>query len=327
MNTLGIAIWGLGNHALNRILPALSSIKELSLIGVCSRTEKKVVECAQQWNCYGWTDPNDMLNNPNIDIVYLATPIGVHFKLAVQALKAGKHVWCEKPLTCNYEDTKTLVHLARESKRMLTEAFMYLHHPQFSKVKNLVNDRKTGKVHSAICRFGMPILKDPGFRHDSSLCGGALWDVATYTVSAVLALFPNQHVQVLFSEVRKKENFPVDTEGRALLRFSHGTIAYLEWGIGVGYKNEIDLWSEKGSFFTDKIFSKPENYQPVYRIRDKNGNESLDYGDKSEQFTKMFYNFHSMFDSPVKFGVEYESILERARVMDEIVKYSSLSLR
>ncbi len=327
MNTLGIAIWGLGNHARNRILPALSSIQELSLIGVCSRTEKKVVECAQQWNCLGWTDPNEMLNNPNVDIVYLATPIGVHFKLAVQALKAGKHVWCEKPLTCNYEDTKTLVHLARENKRMLAEAFMYLHHPQFSKVQNLVNDSKTGQVHSAICRFGIPILKDPGFRHDPSLCGGALWDVATYTVSAVLALFPDQHAQVLFSEVRKKENFPVDTEGRALLRFSHGTIAYLEWGIGVGYKNEIDLWSEKGSFFTDKIFSKPENYQPVYRIRDKNGNESLDYGDKSEQFTEMFYDFYNMFDSPVQIGVEYESILERARVMDEIVKYSNSSER
>ena len=75
MNTLGIAIWGLGNHARNRILPALSSIKELSLIGVCSRTEKKVIACAQQWNCRGWTDPNEMLNNPNVDIVYLATPI------------------------------------------------------------------------------------------------------------------------------------------------------------------------------------------------------------------------------------------------------------
>ena len=190
MNALGIAIWGLGNHARNRILPALSSIQELSLIGVCSRTEKKVVECAQQWNCLGWTDPNEMLNNPNVDIVYLATPIGVHFNLAIQALKAGKHVWCEKPLTCNYEDTKTLVRLARESKKMLAEAFMYLHHPQFSKVKNLVNDGKIGQVHSVICRFGIPILKDPGFRHDPSLCGGALWDVATYTVSAVLALFP-----------------------------------------------------------------------------------------------------------------------------------------
>ncbi len=324
MNTLGIAVWGLGSHALNRILPALTSIQEFSLIGICSRTEQKVVEYSEKWNCRGWTDPSEMLNNSNVDIVYLATPIGVHFKLAIQALKAGKHVWCEKPLTCNYENTKTLVHLSRGSGLMLAEAFMFLHHPQFRQVKNFVNGGETGQVHSVICRFGIPILNNPGFRHDPSLCGGAFWDVASYTVSAALALFPGQCAKVLFSEVRKKENFPVDTEGRALLRFPQGTTAYLEWGIGVGYKNEIDLWSEQGSFFTDKIFSKPENYQPVCRIRDRNGNESLDYGDKSEQFVEMFNNFSNILYSPVQIGVEYECILERARVMHEIVKCSVL---
>jgi predicted dehydrogenase len=239
-------------------------------------------------------------------------------------LKAGKHVWCEKPLTCNYEHTKKLVTLAKKSKKMLTEAFMYLHHPQFRKVKSIVNDRKASKVHSIICRFGIPILRDPGFRHDPSLCGGALWDVGSYTVSAVLALFPNQDVQVLFSEIGKKKLFTVDTEGRALLRLSQGSSAYLEWGIGFGYKNEIDLWSETGSFYTDKIFSKQENYQPVYHMRDKNGNESLDYGAKSEQFTKMFYNFYKMVSSPLKIKAEYDIILQRARVMDEIVKCSTL---
>ena len=61
--------------------------------------------------------------------------------------------------------------------------------------------------------------------------------------------------------------YPVDTKGRAILQFSQGTIAYLEWGIGVAYKNEIDLWAENGSFYTDKIFSKPKNYLPVYRIK------------------------------------------------------------
>jgi NDP-hexose-3-ketoreductase len=325
MNTLGIAIWGLGNHALNRILPALSSIQELSLIGVCSRTEKKVVDCAHQWNCRGWTDPNEMLSNPNIDIVYLATPIGVHFKLAIQALKAGKHVWCEKPLTCDYKDTKTLIQFAMENRLMVTEAFMYLHHPQFNKVQSFVDDRKTGHIHSVICRFGIPNLKDPGFRVEPSLGGGALWDVASYSVSAVLALYLDQQVQVLFSEVSKKKNFPVDTEGRAVLRFSHGTTAYLEWGIGVGYKNEIELWSEKGSFYTDKIFSKPENYQPIYRTRDINGNESVDYGDISEQFKEMFYNFYNMFDSPELIAKEYDCILKRARVMGEIVRVADLN--
>ena len=65
--------------------------------------------------------------------MYIATPIGVHFKLAIQALKAGKHVWCEKPLTCDYEDAKSLVYLAKQYQLMLTETFMYLHHPQFFK--------------------------------------------------------------------------------------------------------------------------------------------------------------------------------------------------
>ena len=101
MNTVGIAVWGLGNHALNRILPPLSKIKEFNLIGVCSRSETKVTDCASKWNCHGWLNPNEMLSNTKVDIIYLSSPIGVHFKMALKALKAGKHVWCEKPLTCN----------------------------------------------------------------------------------------------------------------------------------------------------------------------------------------------------------------------------------
>jgi len=324
MKRFGLAVWGLGNHAINRILPALSSVQELSLIGVCSRTEKKVEECAKNWNCIGWTDSNEMLNNRNIDIVYLATPIGVHFNLAMQALKAGKHVWCEKPLTCDYKNTKTLIQFAKENRKMVTEAFMYLHHSQFNKVQDFVNDKKTGQVRSVICRFGIPNLKSPSFRLDPNLCGGALWDVASYTVSAVLALYPGQHVKVLFSEVCQKEDFLVDTEGRAVLRFSNGVTAYLEWGIGLGYKNEIELWSDKGSFYTDKIFSKPENYKPIYQTRDINGNESLSYGDISEQFKEMFYNFYNMIDSPKQIVTEYDTILARAQIMDEIVRVANL---
>jgi len=323
MRTLGIAVWGLGRHARNRILPALSSVNELSLVGICSRNEALVKDCAKQWSCNGWLDPDDMLASENVDIVYIATPIGVHYKLSKQALKAGKHVWCEKPLTCNYEDTKSLVILAKQKKKMLAEGFMYLYHSQFNKLLSYVNDKENGSIQSIICRFGFPSLDEPGFRNNPELCGGAFWDVASYPVSAVLALFPNQYDQLLFSELNNKKNSPVDTEGRAILRFSNNITAFLEWRIGVGYKNEIDLWSEKSSFFTDKIFSKPENYQPVYRIRDQNGHESLDYGDKSEQFKEMFCNFYNMIDSPSRIGIEYEQILERARVMNEIVKFAS----
>ena len=319
MSLLNVAVWGLGNHAQNRILPALSAMDEIKLNGVCSRNSKVVEACAEQWSCYGWNDPEQMLNSTEVDVVYIATPIGVHFSLAKQAIEAGKNVWCEKPLTCSYIDTKVLVSLAEKKGRVLTESFMYLYHPQFQRVKKFVDDSKG--VHSVICRFGIPTLDKPGFRSNLELCGGALWDVATYTVSALLPLFPDQQVKVIFSEVLTKKGMQVDSEGRAVLRFSQGATAYLEWGVGVAYKNEIDLWAKDSSFFTDKIFSKPKEYQPQYKIRDINGNESVENGEQSEQFIDMFRNFIGIMNDKERVIIERENILHRAKLMNDIVNF------
>ena len=138
----------------------------------------------------------------------------------------------------------------------------------------------------------------------------------------MLELFPEKKLEVVFAEVCKKENFPVDIEGRALLSCSNGVKAYLDWGIGLGYRNEIDLWAENGSFFTDKVFSKPKDYRPVYRLRDKNGNESLEYGEQAEQFVEMFRSFCCMLDNAKLTADERDRILQRAKVMDEVVQLS-----
>jgi len=323
MTVPGVAVWGLGQHARKRIIPALLSMEELSLVGVCSRNKKSVDECALEWNCLGWTNHTDMLENDMVDIVYISTPIGVHANLAILALKSRKHVWCEKPLTCDYEDSEQLVELAKQGNQMLAECFMYLHHPQFHRAIEFAKGGEAGPVHFISCRFGIPFLEEPGFRYDPDLCGGALWDVATYTSSAVLELFPEQEVEVVFAEVCKKEDFPVDIEGRALLSTSNGVKVNLEWGIGLSYRNEIDIWAENGSFFTDKFFSKPEYYQPVYRLSDKNGNESLEYGEQAEQFVEMFRSFSCMLDNDKLAANERDLILQRAKVIDEIVHFSS----
>jgi len=322
MIILNVAVWGLGNHAKKRILPAIIASSGIKLLGVCSRDSRVVSKCAEQWGCIGWTDSNKMLNHPDLDVVYIATPIGVHFSLAKQAIEAGKHVWCEKPLTCRYADTQALISFSEERKKLLTESFMYLYHPQFQRVRKFVDDSK--QIHSVICRFGIPALDSPGFRNNPEMCGGALWDVASYTISAIMSLFPDQQVKVLFSDILTKEGSQVDSEGRVVLRLSQGVTAYLEWGIGFAYKNEIDLWSEKGSFYTDKIFSKPKGYLPQYVIRDLNGNESLEYGEQSDQFIEMFSEFVDMVDNEDKIIEERENILKRAKIMDEIVKFKEI---
>jgi len=322
MNNYGISVWGLGNHALRRVIPAILMINFFTLVGVCSRSIEKVESCSEDNACEGWTDPSKMLANEKIKIVYISSPIGVHYNFATMALNSNKHVWCEKPLTCNFNHTKKLIDLAKKNKKMLAESFMFLYHPQFKKIQNLVKNRELGNIHSVICRFGIPDLDDPGFRENANLCGGAFWDVGCYTVAAVLGLFNDQNVVVLFSEITKHKDLSVDTKGRAILQFSQGTIAYLEWGIGVAYKNEIDLWAENGSFYTDKIFSKPSNYLPIYRYRNQYGEETIFNGDKVEQFDEMFNAFSIISNSPKKISEEYDIIYKRAKLMDEIVKLS-----
>lgn len=322
MNNYAISVWGLGNHALKRVIPSILAINEFILVGVCSRSKKIVEACAKKHNCEGWTDSLNMLDNDKIEIIYISTPIGVHYNLATLALDSGKHVWCEKPLTCNFNDTKKLINLAKKNKKMLSEAFMFLYHPQFKKIQNLIKDKEIGKINSVICRFGIPALDEPGFRENSDLCGGAFWDVGSYTVAAVIELFNDQNVKVIFAEIIKHKDLPVDTKGRAILQFAQGTIAYLEWGVGVAYKNEIDLWAENGSFYTDKIFSKPVNYLPVYRIRNHYGKEVFTNGKKAEQFDEMLREFSNILNTPIKIKEEYKRIYKRAKVMDEIVNFS-----
>lgn len=319
MKVLAVAVWGLGNHAQNRILPALSAMNQIELIGVCSRNADVVKSCAKQWGCNGWSNPKQMLDSEEVDVVYIATPIAIHYSFAKRAIEAGKHVWCEKPLTCSYQNTQSLVLLAAEKSKVLTESFMFLHHPQFQRVKKFV-DNSEG-IYSVVCRFGIPSLDKPGFRNTPELGGGALWDVSSYTVSALLPLFPNQQVKVIFSEVLTKKDDQVDSEGRAVLRFSGGSTAYLEWGVGVAYKNEIDVWAKDGSFYTDKIFSKRKGFHPQYYIRDLNGNEVVEEGDESDQFINMFSNFLSIMNDDSKALSERESILDRAKLMNDIINF------
>lgn len=315
-----IAVWGLGRHAITNILPVLSDMEELSLYGVCSRTKPVVDDCAKQFDCLGWIDPVMMLANQSIDIVYLATPIGLHASQGRQVLEAGKHLWCEKPLTCDLADTEMLIQLSRKKRLTLAEGFMYLDHPQFARVARFVQDKEMGTVKTVNCRFGIPTLENPGFRNDPTLGGGAFWDVGSYTVSAALALFPEQEVQVLYADKRNHKKDVIDSEGRVILRFFDGTIALLDWCIGCSYRNELDIWSEQGSLFTEKIFSKPAGYAPILKLRSLNGVEHTESVDTGNHFVNMFRRFCRMLVDRKVAHQEQQRILRLANLLDDVLR-------
>lgn len=321
-----LAVWGLGHHAIGRVLPAVAQAQGVELYGVCSRSLITVAEHSTRWGCRGWSEPDAMLSDPLVDVVYVATPIGLHAQHGVAVLKAGKHLWCEKALTARLSDTRELLELSERRGLSVRECFMYLHHPQFLRLAEVVSHGELGRILAVSCRFGVPKLTDPGFRSDPNLGGGALFDIGSYPISAVQALFPDVPQTVLYASMSKRDGAVVDTDGQAWIALSNGAMATLEWRSNAAYRNEIDIWGERASLNTDKLFSKPASYAPQFRIRDAHGNETIESIGAGDHFVLMLESFSRLIDDEHSMRSERNNIARRAEALEQIVSMSSRPL-
>jgi predicted dehydrogenase len=316
--TLRVAVWGLGSHARRNILPALQACDGVALRGVCSRDATVVAQAVADLGCASWDDPVQMLADPAVDVVCLATPIGLHAAQGAAVLDAGRHLWCEKPLAQTLDEAMSLVQLSRVRGVSLAEGFMYLYHPQFRQLRDLLQSPTIGVVHQLTCRFGIPPLKRPGFRMQPELGGGAFLDVGSYPISLAAALFPGQEPEVQFAEIETAPGSPVDTAGRAVLRCDDRVSVSLEWGVGLGYRNEIDVWGSEGSLMAERVFSKPADFVPQIRLLDRHGNARLEEGRAGNHFVAMFAAFRDLAGTPDRAEDERLQIARRARLGDRI---------
>lgn len=318
MRAMRIAVWGLGRHALTKILPAIASTPGLQLAGVCSRSVEQVTASAADWHCGGWSDAGPMLADPDVDIVYVATPIALHPDHGSRVLEAGKHLWCEKPIAGDRAVADRLLVVARARELAICEAYMYLQHPQFERLQSLVRGRHLGDVSTVSIRFGIPRLDAPGFRTDPAMGGGALMDVGCYPVSALLALFPGQCRRVVRASMTTRGGWMVDTDGFAVLECAAGMTAFLEWRINWSYRAEIDIWGDEGAVFTDRPFSKPGDYVPTFRRRDMRGVETIEVGTAADHFVLMLRNFRLIMDDAAAVERERQAVAARAALLHEI---------
>lgn len=273
-----IAIWSAGDHAIRNLLPAVSQAENVNLAGILSRDSEKLTRLCAAYCCKGWDSVHACLSDDDVDAVYIASPNALHFVQAELALKAGKSVWCEKSLTTDHEQTLKLVVLAQSERLVLAEAFMYLHHPQFKLVCDLIKDGTIGEVASIHSYFGFPHLKPTNFRYSSELGGGALNDIGAYCVSLILAL-----AKIIGSDLTSvtggsltPSNYGVDTSGHAILELSNGTIGMADWGFGRSYRNEVIIWGTRGRLIVDKAFSKPETQEVSIKcVLQKNNEEKM----------------------------------------------------
>ena len=125
-----------------------------------------------------------MLDDAEVDAIYIATPHPAHAEWAIKAAEAGKHVLCEKPMGVSAYEAEAMIQAARRAGTFLGEAFMYRHHPQTAKIIDMVGSGVIGAVRMIKASFGFAMANpDPGHRLlANETAGGAILDICCYPV-------------------------------------------------------------------------------------------------------------------------------------------------
>jgi len=195
-----------------------------------------------------------LLEDPDIEAVYIPLPNGLHIPWTLRALEAGKHVLCEKPFSGRAEDVERAFDLAESLGLVLSEAFMYRHHPQTAKLAELVAQKAIGQLRVVRAAFSFPLAAERGTddtRFDPELEGGAMMDVGCYCVNAI-RLLAGEPERVTAVQVLGPSG--VDVVFAGTLSHANGVLAHFDCGFVLPRRSELEVVGEEGSLFVATPF-------------------------------------------------------------------------
>jgi len=206
------------------------NVPEAQVVAIAARDPKRASAFARKHHIPRVHQTyNDLLSDPGIDAIYNPLPNSLHAEWTVRALKAGKHVLCEKPLASNAKEAEEMAKIARETGLILSEAFAYRYHPLTTKVREIIVSGEIGNVQHIEAQFSFLLPSPNNIRFKYNLAGGALMDCGCYPVSLI------RHIAEAEPTVDRAEARlfapQVDHNMTADLSFADGRTAHLECGM------------------------------------------------------------------------------------------------
>jgi D-xylose 1-dehydrogenase (NADP+, D-xylono-1,5-lactone-forming) len=243
--------WGILSTAdINRkLIPGAHASSKVELVGVASRDTARAEAYAREWEIpRAFGSYEALLADPEIEAVYISLPNTLHCPWSIRALEAGKHVLCEKPLTRHTVDAEAAFDTAERAGRLLSEAFMYRHNPQTSRLKELVDEGAIGELRLVRSTFSYALYDEANIRLRPELEGGGLMDVGSYCVngSRLLAGEPEQ----VYAHARLGPS-GTDSVLTGNLRFPGDVLAIFDCGTALIDRDELEAVGSEGSLFVD----------------------------------------------------------------------------
>ena len=248
--------WGiLGTADINRkLLKGARLTDSVEVVAICSRTDERARDAAQRFGIPRWHGSYEaLLADPEVEAVYISVPNSLHHPWTMRALAAGKHVLCEKPYTRQPDEVSEAFDAAELAGLILSEAFMWRHHPQAARLKELLPG--LGRLETIRASFNFVLDRDADIRLSPELEGGSLMDVGCYCVSGARYATGEEPELVFGTSVGEPGG--VDRRFTGILRFSIGIVAEFTSSFNVDHRGLELIGSEGTVFFTDPWQSMP----------------------------------------------------------------------
>ncbi len=267
MDEVNWGMIGVGDVTEIKSGPALYKVMHSSLVAVTSRTYEKAVDYAQRHQVEKvYRALDDMLNDPVISIVYIATPPDTHKEFAVRAMRAGKDVYVEKPMALSVTDAEEMIEVAKQCGRRLFVAFYRRSLPYFEKVKELLEQGSIGKLLSVSIRLIKAPLStdlDPAkhtWRIDKKVGGeGYFVDLAPHSMD-ILDYLISPIDNVNGRSVNLGGNYDVADTVTAVWKHSNGVLGNAVWcfsATAVSAQDDIVLLGTEGQLTCSTFDFKP----------------------------------------------------------------------
>lgn len=238
-DSVGVALIGLGYYATNLLAPALQLTRNCHLAGIVTGSPEKIPVWQEKHgipdrNVYNYDDLDRIADNPDIDVVYIATPNDLHLPLTQRAAAAGKHVWCEKPMAMNAAEGEAMIEACRRNKVQLAVGYRMQHEEHTRRLMSMAREQPYGRILKVRADAGFHSYDDVDpankpWRLVARHGGGAMYDMGVYSLNAARYVTGQEPVAVVTArhEVQRPHLFQdgVDETTYFTLEFADGLIA------------------------------------------------------------------------------------------------------
>jgi len=258
MKKINWGVLGTADIAYTQTIPGMRLAENCELYAVAGRSLEKAQKFQRDFGFEkAYEGYEKLLEDPEVEAVYIPLPNSLHAEWSIRALKAGKHVLCEKPLAPTEAETVRMFEAAKENHVFLMEAFAYLHNPVIDALKAELDSGVIGEIRYMDSAFIAGRRPDTDIRLRRETYGGALYDLGCYPVSMILWMISGEPAQVK-AAARFSER-GVDLETSAIMIYDSGITAGADCGMipQIGRLDRFNVMGTEGEIHSPFWFNQP----------------------------------------------------------------------